>query len=193
MPETMSGALPVLVRVSTCAVAAVPRFVVKLSAVALSCSAGAAAAVAVPESAMLCGEPVALSAMLRLALKLPAADGAKLTDRLQAAPAATLVPQVFVVLKLLAFVPASEMELTVNAAFPVLVRVTLCVPLVAPAVAVKLSELALKATEGVPTGLPLLLCELLELHPEASWETTMAAASVMRESTRQVIALKFPH
>ncbi len=179
IPVTTSGALPLLVRMSSCAPAAVPRFVLKVSVVALSCREGAAAT-PVPLRAIVCGEPAALSTMLMLALKLPPADGAKLTERLHVAPAATVVPQVLVWLKLDALMPVGAIELIDRAAVPVLLRVTLWMALVAPAFAVKLSAVALSKTDGVPTGLLPPLCELLELQPDGKTATMTAATREMR-------------
>lgn len=50
----------------------------------------------VPLRATLCGEPVALSVMVRLPFRVPVAVGVKVTEIVQLAPAATLVPQVLV-------------------------------------------------------------------------------------------------
>jgi hypothetical protein len=56
----------------------------------------AAAEVPVPERLTVCGLPVALSAMLRDALRVPAAAGVKVTLIVQLAPASTLDPQLLV-------------------------------------------------------------------------------------------------
>lgn len=59
-----------------------------------------------PESATLCGLPVAESAKLSVALRVPAAVGLKTTDAVQFAEAARLAPHVFAeMLKSVAFVP----------------------------------------------------------------------------------------
>jgi len=108
--------------------------VLNVSVELLSWTAGACP---VPVSAMVCGEPLALSAMLRLAEKVPAADGANVTAMLQLEPEANTVPQVFVWLKLLAFVPEKPMELMASAAVPLLVNVTLWAALVVPAATAK--------------------------------------------------------
>ncbi len=67
----------------------------KLSDEALSETLGAGAA-PVPESETVCGEPVALSATLRVAVREPVAVGVKITDMVQLEPVARLVPQVLV-------------------------------------------------------------------------------------------------
>lgn len=117
--------------------------------------------------------------MLRLALKLAAAPGAKVTAMLHVPPAATL-PQLLVWLKLLAFVPPMLMLLTESEAAPVFVTVMLCAALVVPAVAVKLSELTLSETDGVPADEPPLLDELPELQPKSSSAPARAAAKGSR-------------
>lgn len=50
--------------------------------------------------------------------------------------------------------PDTAIDVNVKAALPVFVTVTLCAAEVAPAGAVKLSELVLNETEGVPGELP---------------------------------------
>ena len=52
--------------------------------------------VPVPERLTVWGLPLALSAMLSAAVRAPLADGVKVTLIVQLAPAATLVPQLFV-------------------------------------------------------------------------------------------------
>ena len=82
--------------------------------------------VPVPASATVCGEPAALSLMVRLPDALPAVLGAKLTVIAQFPPAATLEPQVLLWVK-------SPLMLTlaiVSAALPEFVSVIVCVALV---------------------------------------------------------------
>ena len=67
---------------------------------------------------------MALSATLSVALRVPVADGLKITEMEQLAPAATLDPQVLVWVKSLALVPETETLVTLNAALPVLFSVT---------------------------------------------------------------------
>ena len=55
-----------------------------------------AGAAPVPERATLCGLPVALSTILTRATLLPVTVGVKVTPIVQLAPAATLIPQLFV-------------------------------------------------------------------------------------------------
>ena len=66
------------------------------------------------------------------ALRLPVAEGLKVTAMLQCAPAATELPQVLVCVKSFALEPVTLMPEIVSAALPVLVSVTLCAALVVP-------------------------------------------------------------
>ena len=67
---------------------------------------------------------MALSATLRVALRVPVATGLKVTLIVQFEPAATLDPQVLVSVKSLALVPKTETLVTPNDALPVFVKVT---------------------------------------------------------------------
>jgi hypothetical protein len=49
-----------------------------------------------PLKATVCGEPLALSVIVSVPVRLPAAVGVKVTEIAQFAPAATLAPQVLV-------------------------------------------------------------------------------------------------
>jgi hypothetical protein len=70
------------------------------------------------------GEPAALSAMATEADRLPVAEGVKVTEMIQLAPAATLSPQVFVWLKSAALVPAIATLVMDSAALPEFETVT---------------------------------------------------------------------
>ena len=87
-------AVPLLVTVTLCAVAAVPDLVeANVRAVAESVTLGAAAT-PVPESEAVCGDPVALSAILTDAVLAPVAAGLNVTETVHFEPAASEVPQV---------------------------------------------------------------------------------------------------
>ncbi len=73
-----------------------------------------------PLSVTWCGLPVALSVTLNVPLRVPVAVGVKVTLMVQLAPAATLVPQLFVCAKS----PLVPTELMVRAPLPVFVSVT---------------------------------------------------------------------
>ena len=91
-----------------------------------------AAAVPVPERVTVCGLPLALSATLSVAERVPLAEGVKVTLVVQLPPAATELPQVLVWAKLLALVPESAMLVMLNAALPPLVSVIVFAVLVEP-------------------------------------------------------------
>lgn len=65
--------------------------------------------VPLPLSAAVCGEPAALSLMLREADRVPEACGVNFTEIVQLPPAATLIPHVFVWLKSVGSVPVIVM------------------------------------------------------------------------------------
>src|SRR5580698_10652428 len=82
---------------------------------------------------MLCGEPPALSVILMAAVSAPVAAGVKWPWMVQFAPPTTLVPQLFANTNEEASVPVTAMLVMVRGAVPVLVSVTDCDALVAPA------------------------------------------------------------
>jgi hypothetical protein len=97
MPLTASVAVPGLDSVMVWLSLVVPTVVPeKLRLVGLSVACGAAAATPVPERAAVCGDVPLLSATLIAALRAPAAPGVKLTEMLQLALAAKVLPQVLV-------------------------------------------------------------------------------------------------
>ena len=97
--------LPVFFSVTTCAALAEPTVVLaKASVAGVSVTVGTAAA-PVPDSATVCGEPVALSATLSVAVSVPAAFGLNVTEIVQELPTANVVPQVVVALNEVEFVP----------------------------------------------------------------------------------------
>ena len=94
-------ALPELLRVTVCGVLVVPRdWLPKARLVGERPSTGAVGVAAVsapfPERLTVCGLPRALSVMLTEAVRLPLAEGVKVTLIVQLAPAATELPQVLV-------------------------------------------------------------------------------------------------
>jgi hypothetical protein len=103
----------------------------------------------VPESAAVCGLPAALSVTLRVPVREPAAVGLKATLMLQLAPAATLVPQLFVAAKS----PLAAMPEIVKAEPPVFARVIVCDVLVVPTVwLAKLKLVGVSLATGAPGG-----------------------------------------
>jgi hypothetical protein len=83
----------------------------------------ATAAAPVPERLTVCGLPVALSARVRDAVRVPLAAGLNVTLTEQLALAASELPQVLVWVKLLALAPVSVMLVMLIAELPVLFRV----------------------------------------------------------------------
>ena len=105
-------------------------------AVAVTCGVASTLAVAWPFSATLWGLAAALSVMVRAALRLPEACGAKATATEHVAAGATVAPLHVspLVAKSSAFVPAMVIEPTARPALPELVTVTFCVELAVPTV-----------------------------------------------------------
>jgi len=67
---------------------------------------------------------VALSAILRVALRVPAAIGLNVTLMVQVEPALTLTPQLLVWAKSVGLAPEKAMPVTLSDAFPLFVSVT---------------------------------------------------------------------
>jgi hypothetical protein len=88
--------------------------------------------VPVPERATVWGLPAAPSVIVSVAVRLPLADGLKVTLIAQLAPATTLDPQLLLWAKLLALEPVTTMLVMLKFALPVLVKVTVWAVLVAP-------------------------------------------------------------
>ena len=93
-PVMLSDALPALDSVTVCAALAVPT--VCVANVRLVVEIETTAAVPVPESAIDCGDPTALSVTVRVPGMLVPLLGAKVTEMEQLAPAANEAPQVVV-------------------------------------------------------------------------------------------------
>ena len=131
MPVMLSKALPVFDSVSTCAVEVPPTLVpgkLRPAGVRLAMEAGTAAPE--PVRAAVCGEPEALSATESKALKFVTVAGVKVMEMVQAADAASVVPQLFVCAKSVGLAPVMEMAMPVSTALPVFDRVIFEGPLV---------------------------------------------------------------
>ena len=126
----LRATFPVLLRVTLCAVLVVPTF--WLLNVKLVAERLAAAAVPVPVRFTVCGLPAALSEILTVAVRAPAAVGVNVTLIVQLPLTATELPQVFVSAKSVVLVPAMLMLVMLKLTLPVLLRVTLCAELVTP-------------------------------------------------------------
>ena len=95
-------------------------------------SAAAGGAVATPVSELVCGEPGALSLTDSVAASVPVEVGSKVIEMVQDAPAASVLPQVLVLVKAALLVPARVMPAMVSGALPVLVSVAVCALLFVP-------------------------------------------------------------
>lgn len=155
MPLMESAAFPVLVSVTLCAALDIPTCTLP-SAIVLpdKPTAGEGAAAPVPLKLTALGEPVALCAIDSEPLRAPVAPGLKVTFTVQVALAATEL-QLFVCAKSAPFVPPTVTPLTVSAAVPELVTVTIIAVLVLPTVTLpkpSVVVLRLIAGEGVPAA-----------------------------------------
>ena len=153
---SVSAAVPVFFTVTTCAAVVTPTVVeANVKDVGDSVTAGAVAATPVPLRLTDCGEPVALSAIDRAAVRVPAAAGLNSTDTVQLAPTASDVPQVVADFRNeLALVPVMVSEVSVSAAVPVFFKVTTCAAVVTPTVVeAKVKDVG----ESVATGVPVLV------------------------------------
>lgn len=124
-----------------------------------------AAAAPVPDRLNACGLPLALSATLNDAVRLPLAEGVKVTLTVHPAPTATELPQLLLWAKSPALAPAIARLLIVSAALPLLVRVTAFTALFAPTGWPPKGRLP---AEKVAAGVPPIperptFCELTEL------------------------------
>lgn len=111
--------------------------------------------VPVPDSATVCGLPLALSAMLSEAEELPLAAGVKEITIVQLLAAAT-EEQVLFSLKSVGLVPVKLTALTVKAALPEFVKVTVCDELATSSGSFpKLKLVGETLTLGLPVLLPV--------------------------------------
>jgi hypothetical protein len=108
-----------------------------------------AAATPIPVREIVCGLPEALSDTVRLAARLPDADGENVTDRVHEAPAATVLAHVVVRAKSEAFEPDTAIPVIDKAAVPEFVNVTDRAGLVQPMVCEPKSRLD---ADSVTTG-----------------------------------------
>jgi len=96
-PVMLSVALPLLVSVTLCAALELPTSCdANVRLVGAKVTAGAGAATAVPDKGMVCGLPLALSAMDTEAVRAPLAVGLKVTLMAQVALVASVAAQVLV-------------------------------------------------------------------------------------------------
>jgi len=134
--ESVTAPVPVFLTVTTWAAVVKPSVVeAKVNVVGESETVKVGAAAPVPESATVCGVPVALSATDSVAFNAPAAAGLNSTETVQLAPAASDVPQVVADLRNeVGLVPVMVSEESVTAPVPVFLTVTTCAAVVDPTV-----------------------------------------------------------
>ena len=193
-PETVmlvkaKGAVPVLVRVTDWDALAVPS--IWLANVRLVAESVGELTKPVPESAIVCGEPVASSVMVIEAVSGPSAVGTKRARIEQLAPAARDVPQVFEVRKEEAFAPVIVMlEMAIGAVL-VFVNVTDCRLLVAPTARSPKDRLVADSVGAgtYPVPLSAMVCgELLA----SSTMVTVAANAPVDTGVKIPLIVQFP-
>jgi len=138
----------------------------------------------VPLKLTVWGLPLALSVMLTDALRDPVAAGSNFTLIVQLAPAATLLPHVFVWVKSAVFVPVRPTLVMFKVALPVLVSVALWAALVVPTFCEPKERLeGDRLTEGAGGGGE----ELPPPPPQATQApTTKNAATISQTGERRV-------
>lgn len=162
IPVMFNVALPVLERVADIAALVVPA--VKLPngiEAGVSEATGAGAAVPVPVRVAVCGEPVALSATCKVAVKLLAEAGVNMTEIVQLDPAASELPQVLVWEKSLGLAPPIVTPVMFSAAFPVLESVADANEVLPTVVLAKVRDgvsVATGAAAAVPVPVSVELC-----------------------------------
>ena len=97
-------------------------------------SAAGGGATPVPEIAVVCGEPAAVSATETAAEKLAALAGVKVTEMLQLPPASSVLLQVVVSAKSVGLAPVMAIPVTARVALPGFDSVTDCAVAVVPSV-----------------------------------------------------------
>jgi len=124
MPVIVNAALPLLVSVTAVGALVAPVVsLAKATEAGASVATGAGGTVPVPVSAVVRGEPLALSVTVSVALKLAADAGLKVTEIVQLAPAARELPQVLVWAKLVELAPPMVIPVIDNGALPELASV----------------------------------------------------------------------
>jgi len=129
------GTVPAFERVTVCAALIAPDTVLgKTRLNGDNTARGIGASVPVPLSATVCGEPVASSATLMAAVRVPAVAGMKVIEIVQLFPAESRLPQVVVSANELAFAPVIEMPVMLIGALPLFVSAIDCAVLATPTV-----------------------------------------------------------
>jgi hypothetical protein len=130
MLAMLKAAFPVLLRITLSATLVVPTF--WLPNVRLVTERLAVAAVPVPVKLTVCGLPAALSKMLTVAVRVPAAVGVNVMLIVQLPPAATELPQVVVSGKSPGLSPVTIKLVMPKRVLPLFVKLTVCAGLLVP-------------------------------------------------------------
>jgi len=123
----------------------------------------AAVVAIIPERAIVWGLPGALSVMVTVAVRVPAAVGLKATLIVHSAPAATAEPQLFDVEKSPAFEPEIAILVRLKLAFPELARVRVCAGVPVPTPSLTNERLVGVSVAAGATPVPFILVRAEEL------------------------------
>jgi len=156
MLETLRSAIPSFVSVTICDPLAAPTASVPKARLAVE-SDTAGAAIPVPLNEIVCGELLALSMMVIVAVSVPVVVGAKWPWMVQFAPVVRLVPHVLPNTNEDALLPLTAILVIDNAALSVLVNVTDCVALDAPTPSLPKERLPAERVTGALGGVPVPL------------------------------------
>jgi len=139
IPVMVRAAVPGFESVMVCTAVVTPAGLVKVRLVGARTACGVGAAVPVPVSVAVCGEPVAVSATAMDAEKVVAEAGVNVTEMVQVAEAASVVPQLLVSAKSVGLLPVIDMPEMARLALPGFESVMVCAADVVPVVLAKLS------------------------------------------------------
>jgi hypothetical protein len=179
MLAIVSEPLPEFVRVAVCAALVTPILVL-LNVRAVGATPALGIPMPVPLSAAVCVVPVALlelSVTVSVALRLPGAVGVNVTEIVQFAPAAKLLPQVLVSAKSPGLVPVIATLAIVSDPVPEFVNVTVCALVVTPSfVLANVRKSGANAAVGTPAPVPVseTVCVLPVTLPALSVTVTVA-------------------
>ena len=151
----VSAAVPVLVMVTYCDALVVPTLTAPNETIVGDSVTGPVGATPVPLSVIDCGELLALSVMVIAAVMAPAVVGPKCPWMVQLAPIARVFPQEFAKTNCDALVPVTAMLVMETATVPVLVMVTVCVPLIVPSLTEPKARFVDESVTGGATPVPV--------------------------------------
>jgi hypothetical protein len=168
----VSATLPVLLSVTACAALVVPTVCVA-NVSAFGETPAAAVPAPVPVNVTLCVAPTLpeLSTICNVAVRVPEAEGVNVTEILQLALAASVVPQALVSAKSPGLLPSIPTLVIVNGPLPVLLNVSVCaavVVLTAVEANVKLPGDTPAVGTPIPVPLNATVCVAPATFPELS-------------------------